>query len=91
MFSLLQKKNLKKLQNNQESVSSPQTRLTMTLGGGQRKAEILEMIEIEITSPAEEDILKPLKVYTVRKPCGNAKNVSRKLLKSIPNHEPITD
>lgn len=75
---------LKELQNNRESVSSPQTHLTMTLGGGQKKEEISEMIAIEIASPDDEDILKPLKVYTVRKPCSNAKNVSRKAVEKYP-------
>ena len=52
--------------------------LTMTLAGGQKRAEMSEMIEIENASPVDEDILKPVKAYTVRKPCSNAKNVWRK-------------
>ena len=50
--------------------------LTMTLAGGQKRAEMSEMIEIENASPVDEDILKPVKAYTVRKPCSNAKNLS---------------
>lgn len=71
--SLLYKRSAK-----QPEISSPQTHLTMTLAGRQKRAEISEMIEIENASPADEDILKPVKAYTVRKPCSNAKNVSPK-------------
>ena len=56
----------------------PQTHLTMNLAGGQKEAEVSKMIEIEVKSPADEDILKNLQVHTVRKPHSNAKNVSRK-------------
>ena len=44
----------------QLGLSGPQTHLTMNLAGGRKKAEVSVMIEIEITSPADEDILKHL-------------------------------
>ena len=84
--SLLSKKAAKQL-----GLSGPQTHLTMSLAGGQKKAEVSEMIEIDIVSPIDEDIVKNLQVHTVRKPCSNAKNVPRKSidgyghLKSIPD------
>lgn len=56
----------------------------MNLAGGQKEAEVSEMIEIEVKSPAYEDILKNLRVHTVRKPHSNAKNVSRKSIESYP-------
>ena len=68
--SLLSKKVAKQL-----GLSGPQTHLTMNLAGGQKKAEVSEMIEIDIVLPTDEDIVKILQVPTVRKPCSNAKNV----------------
>ena len=34
--------------------------MTMNLAGGQKRADVSEMIEIEIASPTDEDILKNL-------------------------------
>ena len=85
-MSLLSKKVAKQL-----GLSGPQTNLTMNLPRAQKKAEVSEMIEINIVSPTDDDIVKNLQVHTVRKPCSNAKNVPRKsidgyaLLKSIPD------
>ncbi|PFX23288.1 hypothetical protein AWC38_SpisGene12174 [Stylophora pistillata] len=75
----------------QLGISGPQTHLTMNLAGGRKKAEISEIIEIKIGSSTDEDILKPLQVYTVRKPCSNAKTVSRKAVESYPHLKPIAD
>lgn len=73
-------------------MSGPQTHLTMNLAGGQKaKAEVSEMIEIEVASPTNEDILKNLQVHTVRFPCSNAKNVSRKSIESYPHLKSIAE
>ena len=50
--SLLSKKAAKQL-----GLSGPQTYLTMNLAGGQKKAEVCEMIDIDIVSPTDEDIV----------------------------------
>ena len=63
----------------------------MNLAGGQKKAEVSEMIEIDIVSPTDEDIVKNLQVHTVRKPCSNAKNVPRKSIDSYAHLKPIAD
>ena len=75
----------------QPGISSPQTHLTMTLAGGQKRAEISEMIEIENASPADEDILKPVKAYTSESPTATLRMYHGRLLKSILNLEPIAD
>lgn len=85
--SLLSKKAVKQL-----GLSGPQTHLTMNLAGGQKaKAEVSEMIEIEVASPTNADILKNLQVHTVRFPCSNAKNVSRKSIESYPHLKSIAE
>ena len=62
----------------QRGLSGPQMHLTMNLAGGQKKVEVSKMIHVVTASPANEDILKNLQVQTARKPCSNAKTVSRK-------------
>jgi len=84
--SLLSKRAAKQL-----GLSSPRTHLTMNLAEGQKKAEVSKMIDVEIASPADEDILKNLQVHTVRKPYSNAKNVSRKSIESYPHLKSIAD
>jgi len=63
----------------------------MNLAGGQKKAEVSKMIEIDIVSPTDEDIVKNLQVHTVRKPCSNAKNVPRKSIDGYANLKSIAD
>ena len=72
-------------------LSGPQAHLTMNLAGGQKEAEVSEMIEIKVKSPADEDILKNLQVHTVRKPHSNAKNVSRKSIESYPRLKSVAE
>ena len=76
---------------NTSLLSKKAAKQTMNLAGGRKKAEVSEIIEIEIASPADEDILKHLQVYTVRKPCSNAKSVSRKSIESYPHLQSIAD
>ena len=75
----------------QHELSGPQTHLTMNLTVGQEKGEVSEKIDIEIVSPTDEDIRKHLQVYTVRKPCSNVKNVSRKAIESYAHLKSIAD
>ena len=84
--SLLSKKAAKQL-----GLSGPQTHLTMNLAGGQKKAEVSEMMQIDIVSPTDEDIVKSLQVHTVRKPCSNAKSVPRKAIDGYAHLKSIAD
>ena len=72
-------------------LSGPQTHLTMNLAGGQKKAEVSEVLEIVVALPADEDIRKKVQVYTVRKPCSIAKIVSRKTIESYPHLKTIAE
>ena len=47
--------------------------LTMNLAGGKKKNEPSQIINITLASPTDEDITKTLQVYTVTRPCSNAK------------------
>ena len=84
--SLLSKRAAKQL-----GLSGPQKHLTMNLAGRQKKTEVSEMLEIEIASPTDEDIVKNLQVHTVRKPCSKAKNVPRKLIEGYTHLKSIAD
>ena len=59
---LLSKKAAKQL-----VLSGPQTHLTMNLAGGQKRAEVSEIMQIDIVSPTDEDIVKNLQVHTVQR------------------------
>ena len=63
----------------------------MNLPFARMKEEISVIFEIEISSPFNKDILKPLQVFTVHTPCRNAKNVSRKAVESYSDLRPIAD
>ena len=82
---------LSKMAAKQLGLSSPQAHLTMNLAGGQKKAEVSEMIEIEIASPTDEVIVKNLEVHTVRMPCSNAKNVPRKSIDGYAHLKSVAD
>ena len=49
------------------------------------------MFETEVASPADEDILKPLQVYTIHKRCRNARKVSWKAVERYPHLRPRAD
>ena len=49
------------------------------------------MIEIDIVSPTNENIVKSLQVHTVRKPCSNAKSVPRKSIDSYAHLKSVAD
>lgn len=49
------------------------------------------MIEIEIASSTDEDIVKNLQVHTVRKPCSNAKNIPRKSIDGYAHLKSVAD
>ena len=55
------------------------------------RAEVSELIEIDIVSPIDEDIVNNLQVHTVRKPCSNAKNVPCKCIDGYAHLKSIAD
>ena len=57
-------------------VNGSATRLTMNLAGGKKKSEPSQILDITLASPTDEDITKTLQVYTVTRPCSNAKIIS---------------
>lgn len=74
----------------QLGLSSPKTHLTMNLAGGQ-KAEVSEMLEIEIASPTNEDIVTNLQLHMVCKPHSNTKNITRKSIDSYTHLKSVAD
>ena len=57
------------------------THLTMNLagGGGEKKNEPSHIIDIALASPTDEGITKTLLVYTVTRPCSNAKKKFKRI------------
>ena len=49
------------------------------------------MFETEVASPVDEDIHKPLQVYTIQKRCRSARKVSWKAVERYPHLRPIAD
>ena len=72
-------------------LNGPATHLTMSLAGGKRKSEPSQIIEIVIASPTDEDITKPLQVYTVAKPCSNSKRISKDQVEQYTHLKNISD
>lgn len=72
-------------------LTGPKTHLTMNLAGGEKRSEVAETFEITVVSSVEEDIEKTLQVYTVRRPCSNARTISRRSIESYPHLKPISD
>ena len=67
------------------------THLTMSLAGGKKKSEPSQIIDIMIVSPTDEDIPKPLQVYTVARPCSNSKRISRDLVEKYTHLKNVSD
>ena len=84
--SLLSKKVAKQLE-----LKGPTTHLTMNLAGGKTKSEDSTSLEITLTPISEENITKKFQVYTVTKPCSNAKTISKKTLEDYAHLKPIAD
>ncbi|XP_068684271.1 uncharacterized protein [Montipora foliosa] len=71
-------------------LSGPKVHLTMNLGGGQKKSEKSDLVNITVVPISEETIQKPMQVYAVNKPCSSAKIVSRRIVNSYPHLEAIS-
>ena len=56
------------------------THLTVNLAGGKKKSEPSQIVDITLASPTDEDITKTLQVYTVTRPCSNAKTISKEFV-----------
>ncbi|KAK3744212.1 hypothetical protein QZH41_013564, partial [Actinostola sp. cb2023] len=84
--SLLSKRTAKHL-----GLTGPSTHLTMNLAGGKTKSEMATLLQIVLAPTAEESITKTLQVYTVGRPCGNAKTISRKRVEEYSHLKPVTD
>ena len=65
--------------------------LTMSLAGGKKKSEPSQIIDIMIASPTDEDIMKPLQVYTVARPCSNSKRISSDLVEQYTHLKNVSD
>ena len=50
-----------------------------------------ETFDAVVASPVNEDILKPLQVYTIHKHCRNNRKVSWKAVERYPHLRPIAD
>jgi len=61
-------------------VNGSATHLTMNLAGGEKKSEPSQILDITLASPTDKDITKTLQVYTVTRPCSNAKTISKELV-----------
>jgi len=84
--SLLSKRLAKQL-----GLTGPTTHLTMNLAGGKTKSEDSNIIQITLAPMTEEGIEKSLQVYTVIKPCSNAKTISKNTIKEYSHLKPVAD
>lgn len=56
----------------------------MNLAEKKKKSEASQIIDILVVSPTDEDITKTMLVYTVTRPCSNAKKNSKDWWNSTP-------
>ena len=84
--SLLSKNTARRL-----GLNGSATHLTMNLAGGKKKNEPSQVIDITLASPTDEDITKTLQVYTVTRPCSNAKTISKELVGQYTHLKNVSD
>jgi hypothetical protein len=76
--SLMSKATVKRL-----GLEGPELHMTMNLAGGKQKSETSQQIEISLAPINDDQIIKPVHVLTVQKPCSAAKSISKAAVKII--------
>lgn len=73
------------------SLNGSATHPTMNLAGRETKSKSSEFIEIAVAAPKEEDFIRTLQVFTVKRPCSNAKTVSKESVEHYAHLKNVLD
>ena len=84
--SLLSKNAAKRL-----GLKGTQTHLTMNLAGGSSRSEDSELLEITLMPTNDHSIKKTISVFTVQRPCSNAKTVSKAAVEEYEHLKSVSD
>ena len=84
--SLLSKGAAKRL-----GLKGSKTHLTMNLAGGSSRSEDSDLLEITLMPASDYSIKKTISVFTVQRPCSNAKTVSKKAVEKYEHLKSVSD
>ena len=84
--SLLSKSAAKRL-----GLKGSKTHLTMNLAGGSSRSEDSDLLEITLMPASDYSIKKTTSVFTVQRPCSNAKTVSKKAVEKYEHLKSVSD